>query len=282
MEQQDWAQVVAAATRAPSIHNTQPWRFRASGDRLDVFLRPRAGAAGARPDGPPADHQLRHRDRVRRRRPGGARAWPRRSPAARRRRCRPPGHRAGDRWQCRHRAGHAPWPRRSTVGTPCVPPFLSRAVPAELVDRMPAEAGAFGTWVKPIDRSEEEVATVFLISRAEEMEQGDPAYLAELQRWLRTDPGAVDGVPVEAVPSDDPHARPSNWLIRDFVVGEREQQPDFLAAGDPDAPAARRGAAGRRPHGHRRRRPVRWLAGRPGPGAGAAPAPPSRAWRPRR
>ena len=40
MEQQDWAQVVAAATRAPSIHNTQPWRFRASGDRLDVFLDP--------------------------------------------------------------------------------------------------------------------------------------------------------------------------------------------------------------------------------------------------
>ena len=79
------------------------------------------------------------------------------------------------------------------------------------------------------------MATVFLISRAEEMEQGDPAYLAELQRWLRTDPAAVDGVPVEAVPSGDPHARPSNWLIRDFVAGEREQHP-FLADGDPDAP----------------------------------------------
>ena len=67
------------------------------------------------------------------------------------------------------------------------------------------------------------------------MEQGDPAYLAELQSWMRTDPGAVDGVPVEAVPSGDPHARPSNWLIRDFVVGERERTA-FLAAGDPDAP----------------------------------------------
>ena len=42
-------------------------------------------------------------------------------------------------------------------------------------------------------------------------------------------------MPVEAVPSGDPHARPSNWLIRDFVVGERESG-DFLAAGDPDAP----------------------------------------------
>jgi len=52
---------------------------------------------------------------------------------------------------------------------------------------------------------------------------------------MRTDPAAVDGVPVEAVPSEDPHARPSNWLIRDFIVGQREQQP-FLPAGDPDAP----------------------------------------------
>jgi hypothetical protein len=30
--------VVAAATRAPSIHNTQPWRFVASPDLLQVFF----------------------------------------------------------------------------------------------------------------------------------------------------------------------------------------------------------------------------------------------------
>ena len=75
--------------------------------------------------------------------------------------------------------------RRHTVRAP----FQPRAVPTDLVDRLQREAGAFGTWVKPITRSEEEVATVFLISRAEEMEQGDPAYLAELESWLRTDPG---------------------------------------------------------------------------------------------
>jgi nitroreductase len=37
------------------------------------------------------------------------------------------------------------------------------------------------------------------------------------------------------VPSDDPRARPSNWLIRDFVVDRREQR-DFLQPGNPDAP----------------------------------------------
>ena len=40
MEEQGWAQIVAAATRAPSIHNTQPWRFVAAPDRLEVHLDP--------------------------------------------------------------------------------------------------------------------------------------------------------------------------------------------------------------------------------------------------
>src|SRR5919206_263873 len=37
-EEADWARVITAATRAPSIHNTQPWRFTATPDRLEVFL----------------------------------------------------------------------------------------------------------------------------------------------------------------------------------------------------------------------------------------------------
>jgi nitroreductase len=121
--------------------------------------------------------------------------------------------------------------RRHTVRAP----FLSRTVPDELVDRLQVESEAHGTWIKRISESEEEVATVFLIDRAEEMERNDPAYLEELQRWLRTDPAAVDGVPVEAVPSEDPHGRPSNWLIRDFVVADREARAPFRPAGDPEA-----------------------------------------------
>ncbi|MCW2704945.1 MAG: hypothetical protein JWQ37_2940 [Blastococcus sp.] len=93
------------------------------------------------------------------------------------------------------------------------------------MDRLRAEASEFGVWVKHVSQAGQEVATVFLTSRAEEIEQGEPAYLAELERWLRTDPTAVHGVPVEAVPSADPATRPSNWLIRDFVVGSRGGEP---------------------------------------------------------
>jgi hypothetical protein len=84
---------------------------------------------------------------------------------------------------------------------------------------------------------------------AEEVEQSDPAYLAELESWLRTDPAAVDGVPVEAVPSEDPHGRPSNWMIRDFVVGSQQRQR-FLPSRDPDAPPPPGGATRGRADGH--------------------------------
>jgi hypothetical protein len=234
VDEHDWTQVVSAATRAPSIHNTQPWRFTAGPERLEVFLdRTRAlpvvdpssrqqviscgsavefavvalAAAGyltevdvATDDGDP-DHLATVRI-----------VGP---------------HQPADE----DAALAAAIERRHTVRAA----FQTRAVPTELVDRLQREAASFDTWLKPITRSEEEVATVFLISRAEEMEQNDPAYRAELDRWMRTDPGADDGVPVGAVPSDDPRARPSNWLIRDFVVSRREQHA-FLEPGDPDAP----------------------------------------------
>jgi nitroreductase len=233
VDEQDWMQVVAAATRAPSIHNTQPWRFTATAEQLDVFLDPDRSLPVLDPSGRqqviscgsavefalvslaaagrtvevevPEDGDDGHLATIR--------VTGRRTPSA-------------EDLVLAEAIG-----RRHTVRAA----FQPRAVAPELVDRFQAEASSYDTWIKPITRSEEEVATVFLISRAEEMEQGDPAYLAELQRWLRTDPGAVDGVPVESVPSGDPHARPSNWLIRDFVVGDREQHP-FLDAGDPDAP----------------------------------------------
>ena len=233
MEQQQWAQVVGAATKAPSIHNTQPWRFTATAEQLDVFFdRARAlsvldpthrqqviscgiavefavvalAAAGwlTEVEVLTDDADPDHLATVRLVGPIEATALDAELAAA--------------------------IDQRHTVRDP----FQPRDLPAQLLDRLQAEAGAFGVWFKPVTRSEEEVATVFLIDRAEEMEQSDPAYLAELQSWLRTDPAAVDGVPVEAVPSGDPHQRPSNWTIRDFVVGTRPH--GVGAAHDADAP----------------------------------------------
>lgn len=234
MQEQDWTQVVAAATRAPSIHNTQPWRFLAGPDRLELHLDPDRALPVLDPTGRQqviscgiavefAVAALAARGQA-------TEVDPAPDPAD-------PGHLATVRITgsadatADDRALADAIDRRHTVRAP----FQPRTVPDDLVDRLQAEAGRYGTWVKPIAGEDEEIATVLLISRAEEIEQGDPAYLAELERWLRTDPAAVDGVPTGAVPSGDPHERASNWLVRDFVAGQREPHR-FRAAGDPAAP----------------------------------------------
>jgi nitroreductase len=220
MDAQGWTHVVAAATRAPSIHNTQPWLFDASSDRLEIRLDTgrslpvldptgrqqviscaaavefaaialRAGGAEAEvqvlPD--PGDPALLARIAV-----GGRREV-----------------------SATDRALAEAIGRRHTERAP----FLPRGVPAELIAQLQAEAGSLGVWVKPITDPDDELATVSLLSRAEDTEQRDPAYMAELEQWVRTDPTSPDGVPVQAVPAADPATRPSNWLIRDFLAGER-------------------------------------------------------------
>ncbi|MGY1836826.1 Acg family FMN-binding oxidoreductase [Blastococcus sp. SYSU DS0510] len=233
MEEQDWAQVVAAATRAPSIHNTQPWRFVARPDRLELHHDPERALPVLDPSG---RQQVISCGALLEFAVVALAAGGRDAEVTLLPDDGSPGHLATVRVAGAAEASEddralaEAIAHRHTVRAP----FEPRAVPEELLDRLQAETAAFGAWLKPITRSEEEVATVFLISRAEEMEQGDPAYLAELERWLRTDPAAEDGVPVGAVPSGDPHERASDWLIRDFVAGQREQHA-FRAAGDPTA-----------------------------------------------
>ncbi|MGY1726499.1 Acg family FMN-binding oxidoreductase [Geodermatophilus sp. SYSU D01062] len=235
VDQQEWTRVVEAATRAPSIHNTQPWRFTASGDRLEVRTDPARALPALDPSGrqrvvscgvavefavvalaaaghdtaveelpDPADPDLLAVLTV----TGG------RTP--------------DDADRALADAIGARHTERA--------PFLPQAVPAEVVDRLQATAGASRVWVKRISGEDEEVTTTFLLSRAEEVEQREPEYLAELQRWMRSDPTAPDGIPVGAVPGEDPSTRPSNWLVRDFVVGSRPADRSHASDLDPDAP----------------------------------------------
>lgn len=235
----DWSAVVEAATRAPSIHNTQPWRFTAEGDRLEVHFDPERvlpvldptnrqqviSCGGAVEFAAVALRAAGHDTEVR--------VAP--VPAD-------PDHLAtvevrGDRPASEEdRALAAAIPERHTTRAP----FLAREVPGGLLDRLQADAGEYGVWTETVSRGDAELVTAFLLSRAEEAEQGDPAYRAELEAWLRTDPDAPDGIPVAAVTGDDPAGRPSNWLIRDFLVGQRVPRSSVPVDDDDPPPPVER------------------------------------------
>jgi hypothetical protein len=204
----DWTEVVAAATRAPSIHNTQPWLFTGSEDRLEVFYDPERSlpvldpthrqqviscgvavefaAVALRAAGLEVEVEVvpgrEHPDHLATVRVTGERAA-----------------------SAEDRALAAAIGARHTQRAA----FEDRAVPSGLVDQLQAEAGAYGVWLEAVSRSDAELAVVALLNRAEEVEQGEPAYRAELEKWLRTEPGAPDGIPVEAVPGEDPATRPT-------------------------------------------------------------------------
>ena len=43
--------LIATAARAPSVHNTQPWRFKVSQDAVELYADPRRSSGWTRPAG---------------------------------------------------------------------------------------------------------------------------------------------------------------------------------------------------------------------------------------
>jgi len=78
-----------------------------------------------------------------------------------------------------------------------------------------AAARAEGAELFPIRRPEHRAATARLSQLADRIENGQPAYRAELRRWTTDDPGRADGVPAAAVPHVDGTAQ-DDVPIRDF------------------------------------------------------------------
>ncbi|PPK65696.1 nitroreductase [Actinokineospora auranticolor] len=188
---------LAAATRAPSVHNSQPWRFARRGRVIEVWLDRDRVLAVVDPHG----HEARLSC--------GAALYTLRLALAvdgfaARVRVRPDGERddllAEVELDVRHRPTEqertlaAAVPRRHTNRRP----FLDRAVPERLRVPLARAAAAEGARLVLVDRPELFTPVADLIRRADRVQSGDPAYRAELRSWL-AGPGRADGVPASAL-----------------------------------------------------------------------------------
>jgi hypothetical protein len=93
--------------------------------------------------------------------------------------------------------------------------FSEEQVPEEVVAALVDAANREGAEVFPIVRAEDRLATARLSQQADQIENADPAYRAELRAWTSDDPLRLDGVPALAVPHVDAGSE-DDLPIRDF------------------------------------------------------------------
>jgi hypothetical protein len=93
--------------------------------------------------------------------------------------------------------------------------FLDEPVPDEVIDVLAAASRDEGAELFSVTREEHRAAVARLSQLADGIENADPGYRAEMRRWTTDDPRRLDGVPAFAVPRVDGHAD-DEIPIRDF------------------------------------------------------------------
>jgi hypothetical protein len=193
------------ATRAPSVHNTQPWRFVLDGDSLQIHVDPSRQLQVLDPRGSRAlvscgSALFNARVALA---ASGYRVSVERLPD-------PGNPQLVARVVIDESAG--PGEAALTQLDPMIDVrrmnrrrFSDELVPSQVVDALVDAANIEGGEVTPIVRPDDRLATTRLALLADRIEKTDPAYRAELRAWTSDDSGRWDGVPAYAVPA---HAAP--------------------------------------------------------------------------
>lgn len=206
---------VALAVRAPSIHNTQPWLWRLSSDRIDLYADP--------------SRQLAVVDPIRRGllvSCGAALAqarWALINAGWQPTETLLPDPSNRDHLATLEIAEHsevtaevqwlvdAAWRRRTDRR-----PFRPVPVAETVISTLRQAAEAEGAMLQHVTRPDDRLELAVAVGEADSAEATDPAYVAEMQRWTGRSSDDVDGVPTSAVP-DLPH-RQADVALRGFAV----------------------------------------------------------------
>ncbi|HEY3259185.1 MAG TPA: nitroreductase [Pseudonocardiaceae bacterium] len=229
-QQVDWAAVIGDAIAAPSVHNTQPWRFVAFQDAVELHIDPMRVLAVADPHGREARlscgaalFNLRLALRAHGH-SGAVRLVPDRS--------RPrllavvglgPPRPATPLEMALHRAIHRRHSHRR--------PFRATPVPSSVRHLITAAAASEGAELRLIDDPSTTGRLAGLVRRAEHDQQNSPRFAAELARWTFDGRSRTDGVPRTAGGPRPPAG--GLVVLRDFTpdlprpVRDYERDPLF-------------------------------------------------------
>ncbi|WP_037040289.1 Acg family FMN-binding oxidoreductase [Pseudonocardia halophobica] len=222
--------VLHAAALAPSLHNSQPWRFRITADGIELHADPERRLRVADPSG----REMRLAC--------GAALFNLRLALT----------------------GHGVRPLVTVLPNPLEPELIAvvrrgggrpptpaerrllAAVPHRRTNRRPFATAAVanmarhalrraaldeGAWLDLVTDPGHRAALSLLARRAHERQIADPAFVAELDRWTAREQGHPDGVPLSAAgPVPWPNAA---WVMRDFSGGtgsDHEYEADPLIA----------------------------------------------------
>ncbi|MCG8925902.1 nitroreductase [Lentzea sp. CC55] len=215
---------LVAASLAPSVHNTQPWRFEVRRDRVELHPDPSRKLAATDPE----DRELRLSC--------GAALFNLRL-ALQSMGVRPlvsmlPGHdapgalavvrRGGtSKIDDEHRALLDAVPRRRTNRKP----FLESPVDPRQRHALVRAAELERSWLHVVMTPQDRAQLKRLVRQAHEIQRGDEGVQAELAAFTGHRPGAADGIP--PVSAGVRPAMQDEWAFRDFQGPERHPGKDY-------------------------------------------------------
>jgi nitroreductase len=214
--------VLVAATAAPSLHNSQPWRFRCTPTVIELHADPTRGAPAADPDQRElllacgaALLNLRLAIRAL-----GVHPAVRLVPEPRRpdllATVRPQGH--SQATSADRTLTEAIPHRRTNRG-----PFLPDAFPTSLLNGLRQAAKTEQAWLATLTPAQLPALRT-LVRQAHDHQRHDPAFVAEWEHWTGREADSIDGVPAR---SSGPLPEPQDhWVLRDFSAGQARQRVD--------------------------------------------------------